>query len=157
MKQIAKTPEQKDKPHTWEDNLFGSAERTCKVCGVTWKPMNKSEYPYEYSDAMGRTIRSLVELHCPTFIGNTEGAAAETKQRVRNLNVDVRSLEDRLARLEEENIALRAEQAHREEKLTQWLADVMQQAKGRALEDRSILDNIIDAVYEKVETKSPKE
>lgn len=157
MKQIAKTPEQKDKPHVWEQDLFGNGELTCKVCGVTYRAMSRSEFPYEYSDAMGKTIRTLVELSCPVFIGNTEGAAAETKQRVRNLSSKVETIDERLQRLEEENQNLREQiqeqQSLSEERLTTWLVNIMQQAKGRMLEDRSILDNIIDAVYEKVEVK----
>ena len=158
MKRIAKQPEEviEGKPHTWEQEQWSSSiEMTCKVCGVTWEPMSKGTLNHEYIDAMGRRISSLIELPCPVFIGDTNGAVAETKHRVRQVKDKVETMDERLHRLEEENINLKQliveQQEQVKQQMTDWLIGVMQQAKGKMLEDRSIFDNIIDAVYEKVE------
>ena len=159
MKRIAKQPDEgtlEGKPHVWQQDQWSSTvEMTCKVCGVTWDPMSKGTLNHEYVDAMGRRISSLVELPCPVFIGDTNGAVAETKYRVRMVKDKVESMEERLQRLEDENTNLKRtlieHQENVKQQMTEWLIGVMQQAKGKMLEDRGILDNIIDAVYEKVE------
>jgi hypothetical protein len=116
---------------------------TCAACGVTL--LNKYIRPdrqgmsFRYRDALGREIISLVELGCPTFLGDVAGAAAESKQRIRGLDgrVDhvldrVDTVEDRLARLEAENAELRAKVDARPEidvtEMVEWLATLVQRS-----------------------------
>lgn len=119
-----------DKPHVWEDTLFGNGHSTCKVCGVTrsggpgWGNIraDKKSMPYQYTDAYGNSMQSLNELPCPLFIGDTNGALAGNIHRVRKLRgqvegIDerVETIDERLARLEQENDLLREQSARRQE------------------------------------------
>jgi len=58
---------------------------------------------YRYQDAFGVTFDSMVELSCPTFVGDVAGAAAESKQRIRQLSADLETANQRLDRLEQYN------------------------------------------------------
>lgn len=112
-----------DKPHRWEAALFGNGESTCKVCGVTQSggpamgniQADRPSLKYKYTDAYGVSIESLTELPCPVFIGHMGGAVAGTTHRVRKLKGQVESIEERLARLEDENANLRIEVGHRQQ------------------------------------------
>lgn len=110
----------------------GNGGRTCAVCGVTERTRliraDRKGMDYHYVDAYGVAMSSLVPLGCPTFLGDVAGAAAETKQRVRNLDAQHETMDARMTRLEQDNAYLRAKL---EEKITvdvtglvEWLAQV---------------------------------
>ena len=99
---------------------------------------------YTYRDAAGKQLVSLVSLPCPTFVGDTPGAVAENRARIRGVDgrvddveadvqevtEDVESLKSRLDRLEAENSALR-EQVETKmpldmETLSVWLEEQIQ-------------------------------
>ena len=113
-----------DKPHVWDsaDWLNSMDGVTCKVCGVTKvtsviradRMRGNGTQQHHYRDAHGNDITSLEELSCPTYLGDPGSAAALAKEHVRrvrgrvdNVEVRVETIEDRLARLESENVALR--------------------------------------------------
>jgi len=114
----------RSKEHVWEaydwlNNTDGS--RVCRVCGVTEVTnavirVDRVGLPFHYRDAHGVAFSSMVEIPCPAYVGDTAGAVAEAKMRVRDVTHRVtgvedrvESVEDRLARLEAENEELRAQ------------------------------------------------
>lgn len=96
-------------PHQWSSDWLNDTDgRTCKVCGVVEKSgslirADRKGMPHHYVDAFGVAITSMVELTCPTFIGDMGGAVAETKGRVRNLDSQMETVDARLDRLEQHN------------------------------------------------------
>ena len=105
-------------PHQWgngpggqPDWLNDSGGRTCRVCGVSERTdlirADRKGMKYHYVDAYGVQMTSMVQLYCPTFIGDTNGTLAETKGRVRNLDCQMETIDSRLERLERDNIYLR--------------------------------------------------
>ena len=119
-----------DKPHIWISDGLGINSNTCKVCGCTrtggglWGNIraDKPSMPYQYTDAYGVSIQSMHDLPCPLFIGDMGGAVAGTTHRVRKLkgqvehmDTRVETMDDRLNRLELENIFLREQSARRQE------------------------------------------
>lgn len=125
-------PEASKKPHKWGRacSWEASQERDCLVCGVTETPgiiradmedpsgkqTGKKSRLYHYRDASGKTISSLVPLLCPVYIGDVNGAVAESKQRIRDVTGrvgtvegQVESLDARVERLEQENEDLKAQ------------------------------------------------
>jgi hypothetical protein len=167
-----------DKPHVWEADLFANGQTTCKVCGVTrtggsgWGniQVDKPSMPWQYTDAYNNTIMSLHELPCPTFIGQTNGAVMGVKVDVRRIKGTVSghgsrldSVEDRMAYMEAENVALREELERRQQvdigRLTSWFVSVVNKAREiqgadmPMLEDRmfsDVIEGIIDVTPEKV-------
>lgn len=110
--------------HQWDDvdsgrpgqqpgwlNTGGRAIRTCKVCGVTERNdlirTDRKGMGHHYVDVYGVAMTSVVELFCPTFIGDTNGTLGEAKQRVRGLDIKMETVEARLDRLEQDNQYLR--------------------------------------------------
>jgi hypothetical protein len=83
-------------------------------------------------------MTSMVELECPVFIGDTNGAVGEVKQRNRHVTRRVdglegrtESIEERLDRLEAENQDLRAKVEAKTEidvtELVSWLAGMVKE------------------------------
>jgi len=94
--------------------------------------------PFHYRDACGNQMTSMVELECPVFIGDTNGAVGEVKQRNRHVTRRVdglegrtESIEERLDRLEAENQDLRAKVEAKTEidvtELVSWLAGMVKE------------------------------
>lgn len=109
-----------DKPHVWEDDLFGNGEKTCTVCGVTMSnPMSanlsKQSLKYIYTDAYGVSISTLKELPCPVFVGDLGGGVATVTHSTRKLTGKVESINERVTRLEQENAELRERADRRQE------------------------------------------
>lgn len=92
-----------------DGSLGGGA--VCKVCGVSVRTdlvrADRKGMKYHYVDAYGIALTSMVELFCPTFLGDVPGAVGEAKQRVRHLDVQMETVHDRLDRLEADNQYLR--------------------------------------------------
>lgn len=99
----------KNAPDWLNDN--GGQTKVCRVCGVTMRSdlirPDRKGMKYHYVDAFGLSLTSMIELFCPTFIGDTNGAVGEAKQRVRHLDVQMETVHDRLDRLEADNQYLR--------------------------------------------------
>ena len=109
-----------EKPHVWESNLFGNSEKTCKVCGVTQRnpldrDLGKPSLGFRYSDAYGVSINSMKELPCPVFVGDFGGAIASGTYRTRKLTGKVETIDERVTRLELENLELHARADKRQE------------------------------------------
>lgn len=113
----------RSKEHVWESDWLNNPDgsRVCRVCGVTEVTnavirVDRVGMPFHYRDAHGVAFSSMVEIPCPAYVGDTAGAVAEAKMRVRDVTHRVtgvedrvESVEDRLARLEVENEDLRAQ------------------------------------------------
>lgn len=142
-----------EKAHVWEGGWSSDGSMSCKVCGVTLRPnvimAGNSGLNYHYTDAFNKQISSLVPLSCPVFIGDTNGAVAEVKERSRKLKGQVTvvegrvdSVEERLARLERENEALRAEVAAKTNidvtALVNWLSEMVAQSAAMNQPSRTI-------------------
>ncbi len=95
----------------WLDQVDGG--RVCSVCGVQEStgsvimPGMAKGMSYVYRDATNKEIVSMIPLGCPTFIGHVNGAIGEAKQRIRNLDAHIETVDDRLDRLEADNLYLR--------------------------------------------------
>jgi hypothetical protein len=118
---------QPDKQHIWEGSLYGNGSKTCTVCGVTLKnpdniQVDRKSLKFQYVDAYNVSIESLKELPCPTFVGNLGGGVATNTHRTRKLTGRVESIDERLARLEGENQALRDRADKRQEVALDLLA-----------------------------------
>lgn len=123
----------------WLQETIGG--KTCSVCGVEVTTVirpDREGMGFQYKDAYGNQLISLIELECPTFIGDPNGAIGEAKQRIRKVTgrVDsvegrVESVEDRLDRLESENLELRAKVEAKTEldvtELVNWLATMVKE------------------------------
>lgn len=113
-----------NKPHVWDsaDWLNSMGGVTCKVCGVTKvsdviradRMRGDGTQQHHYRDAHGNNITSFEELSCPTYLGDPGSAAALAKEHVRrvrgrvdDVEVRVETIEERLTRLESENVVLR--------------------------------------------------
>jgi hypothetical protein len=96
-------------PDWLNDN--GGTNRTCRVCGVSVRTdlirPDRKGMKYHYVDAYGIAMTSMVELFCPTFLGDVPGAVGEAKQRIRHLDVQMETVDDRLDRIEADNRYLR--------------------------------------------------
>lgn len=95
----------------WLDQIDGG--RVCSVCGVQEStgsvimPGGAKGMSYVYRDATNKEIVSMIPLGCPTFIGHVNGAIGEAKQRIRNLDAHIETVDARLDRLEADNLYLR--------------------------------------------------
>ena len=88
----------------WVNQMDGGP--VCSVCGVQ-ETSNSIIMPggikgmkYIYRDAANLEIVSMIPLGCPTFIGHPNGAIGEAKQRIRQLDEHVETVDARLDRLE---------------------------------------------------------
>lgn len=137
-----------DVQHQWDDVGGGGAGqqpgwlnsselvKTCRVCGVTMRAdlirADRRGMNFHYVDAFGTAMTSLVELSCPTFLGDVPGAVAETKGRVRNLDCQMETVHDRLDRLEKDNLYLREQLGAKIQLdvtgLVDWLGQMAQMA-----------------------------
>ena len=90
----------------WLNNPGGSSAE-CIVCGVTIRKdlirPDRKGMNFHYVDAYGLQLSSMIELDCPVFIGDTNGAIGEAKQRVRGHDVILETVDARLNRLEQHN------------------------------------------------------
>ena len=111
------------------------------MCGVSVRTdlirADRKGMKYHYVDAYGIAMTSMVELGCPTFLGDVPGAVGEAKQRIRKLDSEMETAQARLDRLEADNQYLRAKL---EEKVTidvtgfvQWLGEIKAMAEAASL------------------------
>jgi len=129
---------------SWLNDFDTGSGRICAVCGVmelTGKTIRADQagWKYLYKDAWGNEVRSPEPLPCPLFIGQTNGAVMDGRVKTRVLTgrmngVEgrVESIEERLDRLEVENVALkqRLEEATVEldaDRVIEWLAEQVRQ------------------------------
>lgn len=129
------------KKHSWEDPHRGinkaapdwlngielTGERQCEYCGCSERALirpDRKGMDYHYTDAYGEQITSLVPLSCPVFIGDTNGAVGETKERLRGVTGRVGCLEERTESVEERLERLEAENAEMKAQLAQYPMDV---------------------------------
>ena len=123
----------------WVNDEAGGGSKTCNVCGVTvlttFTQADRAGMDYHYRDAYGKEIHSMEPLGCPTFIGDTNGAVMDVRGKTRALTgrmdgveTKVESVEDRVARLERDNVDLRAQLNAKIELdvsgLVAWLAEM---------------------------------
>lgn len=89
---------------------------------------------YWYTDAKGRSFQTTKELGCPMLLLDEMGAIRENRQMVREVDdrVDytddrVDDVEERLARLEAENVAMKARLEERMDvtSMVEWLAEMV--------------------------------
>jgi hypothetical protein len=111
--------------HDWGpwEQFVNTPSRSCRVCGVYQEGRNT------YKDVHGRTIWSTEALACPTFIGDVNGAIAETKEKVRGILDSMETIEQRVTRLEAENVELKAQIDAKTIDMTafvRWLAEQVQ-------------------------------
>ena len=140
----------------WLNGGGGGGGGQCRVCGVSVSqevilaehagygdegrglgdPNNRVK-TYVYEDAKGNTIISQKPLGCPVFILDHMGTTMENRAMIREVDdridhtddrVDVH--EDRLARLEADNLALRAKLEERIDvtAMVDWLSDLVAQS-----------------------------
>jgi hypothetical protein len=105
-------PTKKNSQPDWlNDN--GGQTRTCRVCGVTCRKdlirVDRKGMSFHYVDAFGVAMTSMIELDCPTFLGDVPGAVGEAKQRIRGLDSHVETIDARLDRLEQHNAYLQTQ------------------------------------------------
>jgi hypothetical protein len=146
-----------DKAHQWGSPDFGSTSKVCRVCGVELVSSggitgniqaDRKNLKYQYRDAYGVFIESMHELPCPVFIGQLGGAVAGTTHRVRKLTNRVETIDERVARLEQENAALRELTEQRQVEALELLRRLTQATEQLAVEARPALPDhsqIIDA------------
>lgn len=144
------------------DWLNSSGGRTCQVCGVTERTnliladhagfgadgnnfgdRNNRVQTYVYEDAKGNTFASQRPLGCPVFILDHMGTTMENRAMIREVDdrIDgtddrVDNHEDRLARLEAENLVLRAKLEERIDvtAMVEWLAEMVAQSAALKLQ-----------------------
>ena len=138
------------------DWLNVNGGRQCRVCGVlersnliladhagfgtdgnNFGDRNNRAQTYIYEDAKGNTFASQRPLGCPVFILDHMGTTMENRAMIREVDdrLDgtddrVDNHEDRLARLEAENLVLRAKLEERIDvtAMVEWLAEMVGQS-----------------------------
>ena len=146
----------------WLSALDNGGGRQCRVCGVTERTnviladhagfgddgknlgdVNNRVKTVTYTDAKGNTFSSQKPLGCPVFILDHLGTTMENRSMIREVDdrIDrtddvVDNHEERLARLEAENITLRAKLEERIDvtAMVEWLADMVAQAAALKLQ-----------------------
>jgi hypothetical protein len=106
---------------SWLNNLSGNLAGTCKVCGcelledgavIQADQKVTGGRVWIYRDALGREVRSFVELSCPVFVGLGSGsvalasAAVEAKEIGRKAKAEAQQAQARITQLERATLAL---------------------------------------------------
>lgn len=102
------------KSHVWESDPWNhpNGEKTCKVCGCTIlsgviEPGFGRQKRFHYRDASNNTISTFKEMSCPLWIGDPAATATETKQGLRETNIEVQQLNEKVQQLQAENLSMR--------------------------------------------------
>ena len=95
--------------------------------------VGKPSVGFKYTDAYGVSIHSMKELPCPLFVGDFGGGIANNTHRARKLTGKVENIDQRVERLEQENLILHEQASRRQEVALDLLERLVDAAERLAL------------------------